>query len=370
MSEAKELSLLRPTDALVQLPFTSHYAEIDDDHVTESQEEIQRGDFSVDVRRYASFFDQYYQTSEQIGHGSTCNVFRGRDNRNLEEPVAIKVATHYGTVTIRHLFEAYLTSRTNDRHLMRCLSCTINPEYTNMRMAMPLFDMELNAVSATELFAKNPNALWVLLAHMSHALLLLHTSDIIHRDVKPGNILIKHIQTEDPDEVPFYFCLCDFSMSIDARKIKSGRIVSRTVTTACYTPPEIILQSRNYNDKIDIFSLACVLYFALYRRHLFSYDSWDAKIASPATRISRMVRITGMPDEQDIEDMKDLPLINLLEQESLKDGLFKPAKLGFGDLEEVMTHMLKFNPKKRWNILAVTKWVNAKLNELNKHEIN
>lgn len=75
----------------------------------------------------------------------------------------------------------------------------------------------------------------------------LHTNKILHRDIKSANILIN-----DEGEVK----LADFGLG---RKIKMENIFTYKVVTLWYRAPELLWGCKTYSDRIDIWSLGCVV---------------------------------------------------------------------------------------------------------------
>lgn len=77
--------------------------------------------------------------------------------------------------------------------------------------------------------------------------------NIIHRDIKLENFLIKYTNKEKTDYV---IKLCDYGMG----KFKDG-IFSGIKGTFETIPPEILLKkTSHYEDKLDIFSLGVILF--------------------------------------------------------------------------------------------------------------
>ena len=81
---------------------------------------------------------------------------------------------------------------------------------------------------------------------------LLKEVNVIHRDIKPDNILINKIIKNDKI---YYQCkLCDYGQSKDINKSSFSSLVG----TKNYTPKEVL--NRKYTIKSDIFVLGLILY--------------------------------------------------------------------------------------------------------------
>ncbi|CAD8154031.1 unnamed protein product [Paramecium octaurelia] len=85
----------------------------------------------------------------------------------------------------------------------------------------------------------------------------LHSKQIIHRDIKPDNILIKN--TEDLSSIK----IADFGLSYQYKpEIRYYQTVSQQCGTFIYMAPEQIL-NKAYNKAVDMWSCGIVLYMLL-----------------------------------------------------------------------------------------------------------
>lgn len=109
----------------------------------------------------------------------------------------------------------------------------------------------------------------ILLYNMLCAVNFLHSANVMHRDIKPGNILI-----DDTCSIK----LCDFGLSRTTPEASERcalgktdssrhprwdeslplRRLSQHVSTRYYRSPEVILTQQVYTTQTDVWSLGCV----------------------------------------------------------------------------------------------------------------
>ncbi len=203
------------------------------------------------VRRFGR-----YEVLEVIGQGSMGTVYRGRDPR-LERPVALK--------TIR--LEAVATESQRQEMLDRLQHEAITVarfSHPNIIAIYDMGDVRDSAFIAMELvdgvslrdhlLGHGPLAaeqLIPLASAVAQGLAIAHAQEVIHRDVKPGNILLGRdggIKVSD-----FGLAFVVSAMKEDSTEI-SG--------TPGYVPPEVMNQ-QPYTEPGDLFGLGASLYEGL-----------------------------------------------------------------------------------------------------------
>ena len=112
-----------------------------------------------------------------------------------------------------------------------------------------------------------PDQAVLLVGQAARALDAAHRQGLVHRDVKPGNILIERGEEDEPDHV----YLSDFGITKHALSQTGLTATGQFVGTIDYIAPEQI-QDKPVDARTDIYSLGCVLYECLTGRVPFKKD--------------------------------------------------------------------------------------------------
>jgi pimeloyl-ACP methyl ester carboxylesterase len=238
-----------------------------------------------------------YEVIAPLGAGGTGEVYRARDTR-LGRDVAVKVLPPHLSESpearARFEREARVVSGLNHPHI--CVLHDLGREGVTDYLVMELVEGE----SLAERVARGPLPVGDVLrigAEIADALDRAHRAGVVHRDLKPGNVMLSKSGAK----------LMDFGL---ARERNRGRVLSATgpgsdglsqsptiaspltaegafVGTSQYMSPEQ-LEGREADARSDLWALGCVLYeMATGRR---AYDG-----PTPASVISSIMKDEPRP---------------------------------------------------------------------------
>src|SRR5262245_16051649 len=209
----------------------------------------------------------HYEITSLLGKGGMGEVYRAKDIR-LNRYVAIKFLS--GDVTdapARRRFqrEAQMASSLNHPHIMTVYDIG---EFEGRQYLVTEF---IDGTSLDD-WLRQANRSWQeiveLLIGIGDALATAHAAGILHRDVKPGNILITRTG---------YAKLVDFGIAKLQEQIRDDDITCNTeaatgagmiIGTVAYMSPEQAA-GKQLDTRTDVFSFAVTLYKALAGIHPF-----------------------------------------------------------------------------------------------------
>ncbi|WP_406817864.1 protein kinase domain-containing protein [Mycobacterium sp. M23085] len=207
--------------------------------------------------------DGRYLVQSRIASGGTSTVYRGLDTR-LDRPVAVKVmdSRYAGDEQFLTRFqrEAQTVARLKDPGLVAVYDQGLDARH-------PFLVMELiEGGTLRELLSERgpmpPYAVAAVLRPVLGGLAAAHRSGLVHRDVKPENVLIS-----DDGEVK----IADFGL---VRAVAAAGITSASVIlgTAAYLSPEQV-RDGDASPRSDVYSAGIMTYELLTGRTPFTGDS-------------------------------------------------------------------------------------------------
>jgi tRNA A-37 threonylcarbamoyl transferase component Bud32 len=204
-----------------------------------------------------------YQIIAEIGKGGFASVYRARQ-KSLGREVAIKrlsAPLQQNTAEIirfRREAEA-MAALTHDNIL-----AVLDHAYQDGNYYIVMEYVEGMAFDAALSAGLPVGCSLFVLEKVAGALKYAHGENIIHRDIKPGNILLgRNGQIK----------LADFGLAMFRTGIESITAPGAVLGTISFLAPEALVSPKEVDGRVDIFSFGCIMYFVLTGKLPFAGES-------------------------------------------------------------------------------------------------
>ncbi|MBL0188201.1 MAG: protein kinase [Candidatus Obscuribacter sp.] len=203
-----------------------------------------------------------YQPLERIGEGGMSTVYKARD-LNLDRLVALKLLTpvrsQEPTALARFKQEAVAISRLEHNNIVRVIDYGVDDKLGSAPQPYLVMDLIQGQSLAQILKSDKPQSLDQSLAIFKQTLDALshaHKMGIVHRDVKPSNIMFT---ADDQGKASVH--VVDFGIAKLTRQDQSPTLTNtgEMFGSPLYMSPEQCLGNA-IDARSDIYSLGCVLY--------------------------------------------------------------------------------------------------------------
>lgn len=207
----------------------------------------------------------HYQLEALLGDGGMGTVFRAHD-LNLGRTVAVKFMhaqfARLPEFRARLTKEAQTVARLDHPSIVKIFDFGDSPE--GLYIAMEYIDggslrAHLGRLQARAIFLPLQQSLQIGI-QMADALDYAHQRGLIHRDVKPGNIILKKLdRPPEEGDAPFRAILTDFGLV----KVLEGErltLTGTTLGTPVYMSPEQCEGVETVDGRADLYALGVVLY--------------------------------------------------------------------------------------------------------------
>ncbi|DAZ95560.1 TPA: hypothetical protein N0F65_005876 [Lagenidium giganteum] len=293
--------------------------------------------FTLDVR---------YRLLKSIGTGAYGAVIAVKDSVR-DSSVAIKKITNIFDDLVdakRILREVRLLGHFRHKNITRLLDLAPPPsrkQFDDMYIITELMETDLHQV----IYSMQPMSddhvkyfLYQMLCALNH----IHSAGVLHRDMKPSNILLN----SNCD-----LKVCDFGLARGGLESPDHKPLELTeyVVTRWYRAPEIMLNCLQYTAAIDVWAVGCIFAEMLLREPLFPGNDY-------IHQLKLIIKFLGTPKQEDIDFVKNVKALRFLTKLSIsKPKKWKEVFTG-DDLNplaiDLLSQMLIFNPEKRISVNA------------------
>ncbi|SCU86725.1 LAMI_0D03356g1_1 [Lachancea mirantina] len=239
-------------------------------------------DFTVDRR---------FQLIKEIGHGAYGIVCSARFTEATEETtVAIKKVTNVFSKTLlckRSLRELKLLRHFRGHKNITCLydmDIVFTPDgsFNGLYLYEELMECDMHQIIKSGQPLTDAHYQSFIYQTLC-ALKYIHSADVLHRDLKPGNLLVN---------ADCQLKVCDFGLArgYSENPDENNQFLTEYVATRWYRAPEIMLSYQGYTKAIDVWSCGCILAEFLGGKPIFKGKDY-------VDQLNRILQILGTPPE-------------------------------------------------------------------------
>jgi serine/threonine-protein kinase len=216
-----------------------------------------------------------YQLAEKLDHGGMGEIWKAR-HRMLARPVAVKLIrpellglksrVEAAALVARFQREAQATAALHSAHTVALHDFGVTPEGAFYYVMELLEGLDLETL-VRRFGPVPPERAIHLLVQACDSLAEAHAVGLIHRDVKPANIVACHwgLKWDFVKVLDFGLVKATWSMGDDDRLTSDGQITG----TPAYMAPEAVL-GQPLDARVDLYGLGCVAYWLLTGQRVFA----------------------------------------------------------------------------------------------------
>lgn len=164
----------------------------------------------------------------------------------------------------------------------------------------------------------------------------LHTANILHRDIKPGNLLVNS---------NCILKICDFGLARTWDQ-RDRLNMTHEVVTQYYRAPELLMGARRYTGAVDIWSVGCIFAELLQRKILF-------QAAGPIEQLQMIIDLLGTPSQEAMKYACEGAKNHVLRagpRAANVQSLYRLSPQTSEDAVDLLVKLLHFDPDKRISV--------------------
>lgn len=278
-----------------------------------------------------------YEVQAQLGQGAYGIVWRAVDRRTGQIVAVKKIydAFQNSTDAQRTFREIMFLHHLHHPNIIKLLHVHRAMNDRDIYVVFEYMETDLHVVIRANILAEihKQYIIYQLLKTMKY----LHSAEILHRDMKPSNLLLNSDCTMK---------VADFGLARSILSLEREQVIRPVLTdyiaTRWYRPPEILLGSTRYTKAVDMWSVGCILGELILGKPLFPGRS-------TTHQLELIISVTGDPTPSDVSTTNSqfadamLRDIRRATPRTFAEILPKASS----DALDLMTKLMHFNPNKR-----------------------
>ncbi|XP_021936620.1 cyclin-dependent kinase 7 isoform X1 [Zootermopsis nevadensis] len=201
---------------------------------------------------------------------------------------------------------------------------------SNVSLVFDFMDTDLEVIIKDNNIVLTPANIKAYLLMTLQGLEYLHINWILHRDLKPNNLLVNSNGVLKIGD----FGLAKFHGS-------PSRVYTHQVVTRWYRAPELLFGARMYGAGIDMWAIGCILAELLLRVPFLPGDS-------DLDQLTRIFQVLGTPTDETWPNVKELP--DFIQFKTFPGTPLRHIFTAAGDdLLDLLAHLLSISPLDRCN---------------------
>lgn len=238
--------------------------------------------------------DAKYAPIKPIGKGAYGVVCSAREVETNRKVAIKKIVNAFENVVDakRTLREIKLLRHLRHENVIEIIDC-VKPEgrneFEDVYLMYDLMDTDLYQIIRSSQSLTDEHCQYFVY-QILRGLKYIHSADVLHRDLKPGNLLLN---------ANCDLKICDFGLArtalVDA---EASEFMTEYVVTRWYRAPELLLSCAEYTSAIDVWSVGCIFAELMGRKTLFPGKDY-------VHQLNLIMRVLGTP-----QDSSELDFIN------------------------------------------------------------
>lgn len=214
----------------------------------------------------------------------------------------------------------------------------ISPDFNEIYLFMEPMEADLHQIIKSGQSLTNEHVQYFLY-QILRGMKFIHSASVIHRDLKPGNLLVN---------ADCELKICDFGLSrgFESRPDENPTHLTEYVATRWYRAPEIMLAFKRYNTAIDVWSIGCILAELLLGKPLFKGKDY-------VDQLNKILDVLGSPSESVIKKIGSDKAQAYVRSLPVKKTVAFTKILPSADPQalDLLTKMLSFDPDDRVSVV-------------------